>query len=110
MKRSRLSEKQIIGVLREQEAESARADVCRKHGISPATFYQWKAKFGALGSGLIAEPEGDGGCDTDCREEGVGAAVVACCDPPPVLETAERVFDPVPLAIEDPVVRQGDPA
>ncbi len=38
----------IIGVLREQEAGSSTADVCRKHGLSPATFYQWKAKFGGL--------------------------------------------------------------
>ncbi len=48
MKRSRSSEEQIIGVLREQEAGAATADVCRKHGISPATFYQWKSKFGGL--------------------------------------------------------------
>jgi putative transposase len=48
MKRSRFSEEQIIGVLREQEAGSPTADVCRKHGISSATFYKWKAKFGGL--------------------------------------------------------------
>jgi putative transposase len=48
MKRSRFSEEQIIGILREQEAGSATADVCRKHGISSATFYKWKAKFGGL--------------------------------------------------------------
>ncbi len=48
MKRSRFSEDQIIGVLREQEAGAATADICRKHGISPATFYQWKSKFGGL--------------------------------------------------------------
>jgi putative transposase len=48
MKRSRFSEEQIIGILREQEAGAASTDVCRKHGISSATFYKWKAKFGGL--------------------------------------------------------------
>ena len=48
MKRSRFTEEQIIGILREQEAGAATADVCRKHGISNATFYKWKAKYGGL--------------------------------------------------------------
>lgn len=48
MKRSRFNEEQIIGILREQEAGAATADVCRRHGISSATFYKWKAKYGGL--------------------------------------------------------------
>ena len=48
MRRSRFSEEQIIGILREQEAGAATAEVCRKYGISSATFYKWKAKYGGL--------------------------------------------------------------
>ena len=48
MKRSRFTEEQIIGILREQEAGAPTADVCRRHGISSATFYKWKSKFGGL--------------------------------------------------------------
>ena len=48
MKRSRFMEEQIIGMLREQEAGMSTANVCRKHGISSATFYKWKAKYGGI--------------------------------------------------------------
>jgi putative transposase len=48
MKRSRFSDEQIIGLLKEQESGAVMADVCRRHGISEAMFYKWKAKFGGL--------------------------------------------------------------
>ena len=48
MKRSMFSDEQIIEILKEQEAGTVTADVCRRHGISEATFYKWKAKFGGL--------------------------------------------------------------
>ena len=48
MKRSRFNEKQIIAILREQEAGARTEEVCRKHGISSATFYKWKGKYGGL--------------------------------------------------------------
>lgn len=48
MKRSRFSEEQIIGILKEHQAGVSAADLCRKHGISDATFYKWRSKYGGM--------------------------------------------------------------
>ena len=46
--KKRFTEEQIIQVLKEQESGMATVEVCRRHGISPATFYNWKAKYGGM--------------------------------------------------------------
>ena len=48
MKRSRFSEEQIIGILKEHEAGIPVAELCRRHGVSDASIYKWKAKYGGL--------------------------------------------------------------
>ena len=48
MKRSRFSEEQIIGILKEHQAGMSAGDLCRKHGISDATFYTWRKKYGGM--------------------------------------------------------------
>ena len=48
MKRSRFSEERIIGILKEHQAGAKAADLCRKHGISDATFYKWRSKYGGM--------------------------------------------------------------
>lgn len=69
MKRKRFSEEQIIAILKEHEAGVATADLCRKHGMSSASFYAWKAKYGGMDvagaeklKGLGAENAKLGGC------------------------------------------------
>ncbi len=48
MKKSRFSEEQVVAILKEHEAGAKTAEICRRHGVSPATFYKWKAKFGGM--------------------------------------------------------------
>ena len=48
MRKSRFTEAQIIGMIKEQEAGMATAEVCRKHGLSPASFYKLKARYGGM--------------------------------------------------------------
>ncbi len=48
MKRSRFSDEQIIGILKEHQARLSAAELCRKYGISDATFYKWRSKYGGM--------------------------------------------------------------
>ncbi|MGX1501363.1 putative transposase [Labrenzia sp. MBR-25] len=48
MKRNRFSEEQIIGIVKEHESGDPVADLCRKHGVSNASIYKWKAKYGGM--------------------------------------------------------------
>lgn len=48
MKKTRFTETQIIGILKEQDRGIKIADICRKHGISDATFHNWKKRYGGL--------------------------------------------------------------
>ena len=60
MKKSRYSEEQIIGILKQSEAGVKTAESYREHGISAATFYQWKSKFGGMDVKEAQIAEGDG--------------------------------------------------
>ena len=55
MKRSRFSEAQIMGILRQAEDGVAVSELCREHGMSSASFYKWRAKFGGMDASMIAE-------------------------------------------------------
>jgi putative transposase len=55
MKKSRFTEAQIMSVLKQAEGGMSVADLCREHGISNATFYQWRSKFGGMDASMITE-------------------------------------------------------
>jgi putative transposase len=48
LRKSRFSETQIVGIIKESEAGANTKELCRKHGVSPQTFYKWTAKYGGL--------------------------------------------------------------
>jgi len=55
VKKSRFTDSQIIGVLKQAEAGSAVPDLCREHGISSATFYKWRSKFGGMDASMVSQ-------------------------------------------------------
>lgn len=55
MKKSRFTDSQIIGVLKQAETGSSIPDLCREHGISSATFYKWRSKFGGMDASMVSQ-------------------------------------------------------
>ena len=70
MRKSRFTETQIIGMIKEQEAGMPTAEVCRRHGLSPASFYKFKAKYGGMNVSA---------CGTSCDFQGLCCGVVRAC-------------------------------
>ena len=58
MRKSRFTDAQIMGILRQAEGGLAVADLCREHAISAATFYKWRSKFGGMDASMISEMKG----------------------------------------------------
>ena len=58
MKKSGFTDAQVMGILRQAEGGLAVADLCREHGISGATFYKWRAKYGGMDVSMMAEMKG----------------------------------------------------
>jgi len=55
LKKSRFTDSQIIGVLKQAETGSSVPDLCREHGISSATFYKWRSKFGGMDASMVSQ-------------------------------------------------------
>jgi putative transposase len=72
MKRSRFSEEQIIGILKEHQAGLSAAELCRKHGISDATFYKWRSKYGGMEVSRRQAAEGARGGERQAEEAAGG--------------------------------------
>lgn len=78
MKRSRFTEEQIIGILKEYQAGLGAKELCRKHGVSDATFYKWRSKF-------------DGMDVSDAKKLKSGRLVCLCSRPRPEYQAVRRV-------------------
>ncbi|KOA95880.1 transposase, partial [Xanthomonas arboricola] len=57
MKTSRFTDSQIIAVLKQSEAGTPVPQLCREHGISSATFYKWRSKFGGIDGSVVCDPQ-----------------------------------------------------
>ena len=73
MKKSRFREEQILGILKQAEAGRRTEDLCREHGISPATFYTWRSKYGGLEGERGQTPESARGRERPAEGSGGGA-------------------------------------
>ena len=58
MKTSKFSETQIVSILKQQDAGLKVADICREHGISQATFYKWRSKYGGMDASMLKRVKG----------------------------------------------------
>jgi putative transposase len=89
MKRSRFTEEQIIAILKEQKAGAKTADVCRRHGISDANFYNWKAKYGGLEVPQTRRLKALEDENARCKQRPSGAAQLEGSAPMAVAPTAQ---------------------
>ena len=69
MKKSRFTDSQIIAVLKQAEAGTPVPELCREHGISSATFYKWRSKFGGMDASMMAQAQGAGGREPAPEED-----------------------------------------
>lgn len=74
MRKSRFSDEQIIAILKEHDAGEPTADLCRKHDISPASFYKYKAKFGGMD---VSDHRALARCGELCRAQSIGNLTTA---------------------------------
>lgn len=69
MKKSSHTDSQILSILKQAEAGTPVPDLCREYGMSSATFYKWRAKYGGMDASLMAQMKGTGGGESAPEED-----------------------------------------